>query len=47
MIGVQKSRFQVAKTLRVNIMKQLRNKYRTHDYLKILIEHVCTIAHLF
>jgi len=36
MIVVQKSRFQVTKTLKMNIMKQSTHKYRTHYSLKNL-----------
>jgi hypothetical protein len=35
MIIVQKSRFQVTKTLKINIMKHSRNKYRNDDSFKI------------
>jgi len=47
MMVVQKSRFQVTKTLKMNIMKHSSNKYRTHDSLKIRIEHVYSITCLF
>jgi hypothetical protein len=43
---VQKSRFQVTKTLKINIMKHSRNKYRSDDSFKITIRQVCSIARM-
>ena len=45
-IVVYKSPFQVTKTLKINIMKHSRNKYRTDDSFKICFGQVCTIARL-
>jgi len=47
MIDVQKSRFQVTKTLKIKTKKHSTNKYRIDDSFKIWIRHVCTIARLF
>jgi len=44
---VQKSRFQVTKTLKIDIMKLSRNIYRTEDTFKIWIRQVSKIARLF
>jgi len=43
MIDVQKSCFQVTKMLKMDIMKNSTNKYRTDVNFKTCICHVCTI----
>jgi len=47
MYGVQKSRFQVTKTPKMNIMKHSTKKYRTYDSFNIWISLFSTIARLF
>ena len=44
---VQKSRFQVTKMLKINIMKNSTTKNRSDDSFKMLIRHVFMIAILF
>jgi len=47
MIDIQKSRVQVSKTLKMNIIKHSTKMYRTDDSFKMWIRHVYTTAHLF
>jgi len=46
-IDVEESRFQLTKTLKMNIWKQSTKKDRTNDSFNIWIRHDCTIARLF